>query len=110
LVSLRDIERLKRVYHWLKDNLPLESKIFDKPKVVQKNYQNKPMRAFIVALGLVYLSRLNVKSKRDYVINIVNKNKISSVIDEYNCLDFDDIQTIKKFEEDDFLFRLKINY
>jgi hypothetical protein len=33
------------------------------------------MRAFIVALGLVYLNKLDIKTKLDPVKEIINKNK-----------------------------------
>jgi hypothetical protein len=68
------------------------------------------MRAFIVALGLVYLSRLNIKSKKDPVVKLINNNKMNSIIEEGSYLDYDAMQSIKKFEEDDFSKRIKVNY
>jgi hypothetical protein len=81
-----------------------------KCKVVLKYYNKIAMRAFIVSLGLVYLNKIDIKTKRDRVISIINQNTFKATIEDDNCLDYEKMQTIKKFEEYDFSARIKVNY
>lgn len=59
-VNLRDIERVRQLYNWLKANLPDESKISVPPKI-HARYQNKHLRSFVSAMILTFIVRKNSK-------------------------------------------------
>ena len=67
-VSLRDIERLRQMYVWFKENLA-KLKTIDLPKELGP-YNNKEQRAVIMAIYFTYLLRFkfNRRKELEYII------------------------------------------
>jgi hypothetical protein len=112
-VSLRDVERFRQIYTWLKEKLPEKSVIVNPPTFVRKYYANKHLRAFIISLSLTYfngLNRADLKNKVEMFNEVKKLVDDNSSISNMKEINFDTMREFKKFEENDFSQRLPINF
>ena len=64
VVSLRDIERLRKLYRWLKLNLPSVANI-NINQTIERHYQNINLRSVFLTISFTFLVRLDTETKRN---------------------------------------------
>jgi hypothetical protein len=74
--------------------------------IAEKYYGNKALRAFVLSLSLTYFQQLDTKAKLSSVAQMVDTNCANSAMKD---MTFSVMMEMKRFEEDDFAHRLKIN-
>ena len=73
IVSLRDIERLRKLYRWLKENIPRQSSI-NINQAIENHYNNEKLRSIFLAISFTYLIRLDSEEKRKEILKIFDQH------------------------------------